>query len=193
MTQLVLASGSPRRKDLLARHGYTFDVRVPSVEERATAGEGARDFAVRMALEKSWAVLAAPGEVVLAADTVVHVASALLGKPRDPVDAARMLTALSGGWHEVTTGFSVRCDDRTEQGVVTTRVRFRPVSPEALWGYIASGEPLDKAGGYGIQGLGAGLVAEIEGSYTNVVGLPLAEVVQVLAELGVADPMEGGA
>lgn len=187
----MLASGSPRRKDLLERHGYALDVRVPNLVERAHPGEAAREFAVRMAREKAGAVLAAPDEVVLAADTVVHLASSLLGKPLDAVDAARMLTALSGGWHEVTTGFCARSGGREQSGAVTTQVRFRTLSPEALWGYVASGEPLDKAGGYGIQGLGAALVAEISGSYTNVVGLPLAEVVETLAALGVPDPMEG--
>ncbi len=191
MNRLVLASSSPRRRDLLQAHGYSFDVRSPAVVERRLPGEGARDFAVRMAREKAGSVLASPDEIVLAADTVVHLGSITLGKPRDPVDAARMLTGLSGGWHQVTTGFCVRASAREESGALTTQVRFRAMTAQALWGYVASGEPLDKAGAYGIQGLGAGLVAEINGSYTNVVGLPLAEVVKVLAELGVADPMEG--
>ncbi len=191
MSALVLASSSPRRRDLLEGHGYTLDVRVPCIVECSHPGEEARDFALRMAVEKAGAVVAEPHEYVLAADTVVHQAASLLGKPRDAQDAVDMLQMLSGGWHEVTTGFCVHQGERERSRAVTTRVLFRALRPETVRGYVASGEPMDKAGAYGIQGRGAALVMEIVGSYTNVVGLPLAEVVETLTELGVADPLEG--
>jgi septum formation protein len=143
-----------------------------------------------MAREKAGAVTPEPGQWVLAADTVVHLDSEVLGKPVDRRDARRMLAALSGGWHRVTTGFCARRDGGEVSDTVTTRVRFRSLSAQLIASYVATQEPMDKAGAYGIQGLGSALVSEIVGSYTNVVGLPLAEVVEALALLGLGDPME---
>ncbi len=190
MSALILASGSPRRRELLNLHGYRFEVRPPNVDEIPDPGEGARDFALRMAREKAASVPVDTSVYVLAADTVVHQGERTLGKPVDADEAIGMLAELSGKWHQVTTGFCVRLGDLERAGVVTTRVRFRLLSPAAIAGYVASGEPLDKAGAYGIQGLGGALVTEIEGSYTNVVGLPLVEVFAALTGLGLPEPIE---
>ncbi len=186
---LVLGSGSPRRLDLLVRHGYQPRVRVPEVDEAPQPGEPARNYALRMARTKLAAVSADDGDVVLTADTVVHLDGELRGKPQDPADARRMLAELSGRWHLVTTAFAVQRRREEHLEAVTTRVRFRDLTPGLIAGYVSTGESLDKAGAYGIQGQGAALVVEIAGSYTNVVGLPVAEVVQALASLGMPDPL----
>lgn len=187
---LVLASGSPRRRDLLRAHGYRPVLRVPEVDETPRPGEPAVALALRLARSKAEAVPGRLGELVLAADTLVHRGHLVLGKPSGDAEARAMLTELSDGWHDVTTAFCVRGDGRSHAQAVTTRVRFRALEPALVDGYVATGEPLDKAGAYGIQGRGAGLVAEIAGSYTNVVGLPLAEVVVALAALGLPDPLQ---
>ncbi len=186
----VLGSGSPRRLTLLRRHGYRPLVRTARIDETPRPGEGALAYVRRMAVEKLAAVPSHADDVVLAADTVVHLVARLFGKPASPAEAVDMLAALSGGWHAVTTSFAARRGGEQRLGSVTTRVRFRSLEPAVIDGYVATGEPLDKAGAYGIQGVGAALVSEIEGSYTNVVGLPLVEVVRVLDALGLPDPLE---
>ncbi len=140
-----------------------------------TLGEGAVGLAVRKA-----EAVPAPGEVVVAADTVVALDGARLEKPVDAADAHRMLRFLAGRQHEVVTGFCVRRDAREETGSVSTLVTFRDLSDPEIERYVATGEPMDKAGAYGIQGHGGSLVAHVDGSYTNVVGLPLAEVLSAI-------------
>lgn len=185
MARLVLASQSPRRRELLAGLGFALDVRPAETDESVLPGEAPRAYVSRVAREKARAV---PGEVVLAADTAVVLGDAILGKPRDPADAARMLRALSGTTHQVLTGVCVR---RNAPGavaeheiLVATAVRFRALTDGEIAWYVATGEPLDKAGAYALQGAGGVLVEAVEGSVSGVVGLPLVESVRLLAAAG---------
>ncbi|MBK7972406.1 MAG: septum formation inhibitor Maf [Deltaproteobacteria bacterium] len=187
---LVLGSGSPRRRELLTLVGLSFEVHVTDVPEEPLDGEAPGEHARRLARDKARAAsLAAPRAIALGADTIVVLDGEVLGKPRDAADAVAMLTRLSARPHQVLTGFAlaeggnVRCSD-----VVRTEVDFRAVSAREIEAYVATGEPLDKAGGYGIQGRAAAFVATIRGSYTNVVGLPLVEVLEALLELGAIAP-----
>lgn len=176
---LVLASTSPRRRWLLEKLGRPFDVVGPNVEEIAHPGERPDVFAQRMADEKAAEVARRRGDAwILAADTVVALDASALGKPRDTVDACAMLTALAGRSHTVFTGVSLLRPGGTpaEHAVVGTPVVFRPLLRAEVEAYIATGEPFDRAGAYAIQGEGAHLVDRVEGSYTNVIGLPLPEV-----------------
>ena len=187
--RLVLASGSPRRADLLARLGLDPEVRPADVDETPRAGEPPGELVVRLARTKASAV-AGDGpdlpddEVVLAADTVVVLDGAALGKPRDRDDAARMLSALSGRTHQVVTGLAACRGDVVEVEQVSTEVTFRALSDAEIAWYLSTGEPDDKAGAYGIQGAAAALVARVAGSDTNVMGLPLAETVVLLRRVG---------
>ena len=184
---LVLASRSPRRADLLSRAGYRFEVAPADVDERRRAGETPRALVRRLAREKAAAVAPRhPGAVVLGADTVVVVDGAVLGKPDGDDGAARMLRRLSGRAHEVLTGVALRAAHRRRDGVQSTRVVFRALSADEVAWYVASGESADKAGGYAIQGRASRFVTRIEGSWTNVVGLPVELVDGLLGELGVA-------
>lgn len=180
--RLVLASGSPRRQELLAGLGVAFTVRVADVDETPLPGEAVEPLVVRLAREKAAAV-AEPGAVVLAADTMVSCEGRLLGKPVDAADATAMLRALSGRTHEVTTGVAVLAEREATTAVVS-RVTFVDLSDEDIAWYLATGEPFDKAGAYGLQGIGARFVRSIDGSPTNVIGLPLAETVEALAAAG---------
>lgn len=184
---LLLASRSPRRADLLRTLGVVFAVVDVEIDETPWPDEAPAAYVRRLARMKAEAgravTRAAP---VLAADTTVVAAEALLGKPRDADEARAMLRRLAGRVHEVLTGVAVI--DRhgaIEDVVVTTRVGFRALDSRTIDAYVASGEPLDKAGGYGIQGLGGALVERIDGSYSNVVGLPLAATVGLLDAAGV--------
>ncbi|MCB9777106.1 MAG: septum formation protein Maf [Alphaproteobacteria bacterium] len=191
---LLLASASPRRRALLSGAGITIAGIVPAdIDETPLPDEDPVVFALRMAREKA-AAIHRPGHWVLAADTVVHVGGEIMGKPLDDGDALRMLTALAGVEHLVTTGWCLRwCGPGTAPGSapveqadqVSTRVRMRAMTTDDLRRYIATGEGVDKAGSYAIQGHGMVLVEHIEGSYTNVVGLPLTPVLQALARAGV--------
>lgn len=160
-------------------------VKPADVDERVLPGEGGRALAARLARTKALAIAEGlePGTLVLAADTVVVVDEEPWGKPTDAEDARRMLRRLSGRSHEVVTGFCVVCagaERHAVEAVVGTEVRFRVLSPEEIERYVATGEPMDKAGAYAIQGGAAGMVRGIFGSYTNVVGLPLAEVLEAI-------------
>jgi septum formation protein len=181
---LILASRSPRRADLLRAAGFDFVVRVADIDETPRAGELPRDYESRLAYEKAHAISAAPDEIVLAADTTVVVDNEILGKPEDAADAVRMLTALSGRAHEVITGICLRQGENIVRGVDVTGVWFSSLSPEEIEAYVASGEPMDKAGAYAIQGLASRFIPRIEGSYSNVVGLPVALVSEALSKLG---------
>ena len=179
---ITLASGSPRRRDLLAP---LFDLVVApvAVDETPRPGEAALPYALRMAVEKC----RGEGLWVLSADTVVHDDEGrLYNKPVDAQDAERMLLELSGRSHRVTTAFALNGNAQA----VTSRVSFRRLSPAEVRGYVATGEPLDKAGAYGIQGVGGFLVEAVAGSYSNIVGLPLAEVIAALAQAGGPRPFE---
>jgi septum formation protein len=173
---LVLASKSPRRQHILRDAGIPFLVRAADIPEERQPGEPPIDYVRRLAEQKAFAVTMHPGEVVLGADTTVVIDDQVLEKPRDAADARRMLTLLSGREHQVTTGICLRAESRKIVDVAITRVRFVPITPEELEAYAATGEPMDKAGGYAIQGLASKFIDRIEGDYFNVVGLPVALV-----------------
>jgi septum formation protein len=185
--RLILASSSPRRRDILKNAGFEFDVRPSSIEEYPLRGERPEDYARRAAREKALSVAASlsPEHVVLGADTVVALGNDILGKPVGPFDATRMLRTLSGQTHRVITGVClVRVPDRVEAWThETTFVTFCPVSEEEIRNYVASGEPFGKAGGYAIQGMASRFVTHIEGCYFNVVGLPVALVYEILKNI----------
>jgi septum formation protein len=193
---LLLASRSPRRADLLRTLGVAFAVVDVEVDETPWVDEAAAAYVRRLARLKAEAGQAAhDGDLrpVLAADTTVMLDGLLLGKPRDDDEARAMLARLAGRRHQVLTG--VALIDRhgaIVDAVVVTEVEFRPLSAREIEAYIASGEPADKAGAYGIQGLGGALVARLDGSYSNVVGLPLAETALLLADAGVAHALNPG-
>ncbi|MFQ5894900.1 MAG: nucleoside triphosphate pyrophosphatase [Nitrospinota bacterium] len=195
---LVLASSSPRRRELLQAAGVPFEVWPPEEEsapEAHSPGEDPRGWAEALALAKAEGVAGrlGGGRWVVGADTVVVLGGEMLGKPRDEEDARRMLATLSGRTHEVVTAFAVVSPEgRKRVKSVRTRVSFRPLAPEEVEAYVGSGEPLGKAGGYAIQGGGGALVDRIEGSYTSVVGLPLGELLAVLEEMGFRGGRGGG-
>jgi septum formation protein len=181
--RLVLASASPRRRELLAGLGLAFDVRVPAIDETALPGEAPNVYVRRLAGEKARAV-GRPGDLVIAADTIVLVDGKLLGKPVDDSDARRMLRLIAGREHTVLSGVAVGepTKRRWESIVEASRVRMAPLSADSIAWYVATGEPLDKAGAYAIQGLGAVFVEAVFGSYTNVVGLPLPALRDLVAD-----------
>lgn len=216
--QIILASASPRRKELLERLGFSVKVIPPSVDEVRTEGEGAENFVKRMARTKCMAVVdrlsqtmypAEPGgdpavrrypaaaggtrtqetRWVVAADTVVVLGERILGKPKDTAEAAEMLHRLSANTHRVVTGFCIHDLKKNKEGIqaVSTEVRFKRLTSAEIEKYIAVGESMDKAGSYAVQGVGAYLIDSIVGSYTNVVGLPLCQTVEMMEEMGAHD------
>ncbi len=189
---IILASGSPRRRELLASAGLDFRVLPSGVEEPDPApGEAPEAYGLRLARLKARDVAARnPGSFVLAADTVVAVDAQILNKPVDAADARRMLGLLAGREHRVVSACCLVGPDGATawEYAQPTLVRFAPVSAEAIAAYVRTGECMDKAGGYAIQGLGAFMIESIQGSYTNVVGLPLAEVVEVFKTRGAIAP-----
>ncbi|MDE3738430.1 MULTISPECIES: nucleoside triphosphate pyrophosphatase [Pseudomonas] len=189
MATLYLASGSPRRRELLAQIGVPYIPLIASIDETALPDEPANAYVERLAREKALAGLASLAETraacVLGADTAVVLDGRILGKPVDRDDALAILEQLSGREHEVLTAVALAAVDRCETRVVASRVRFRPISRIEMETYWASGEPADKAGSYAIQGLGAVFVSRVEGSYSAVVGLPLLETAEMLAGFGI--------
>ena len=184
---LILASASPRRAELLARAGYEFTIEPADVDESLMPGEQPADYVLRVARAKAHAVARRcreSGSTVLAADTTVVVDGEILAKPADREDAARMLKRLAGVVHEVLTGVVVVAGDREVTEVVRTRVHLLPLSPDEIAWYVDSGEPEGKAGAYAIQDRAARFVDWIEGSWSNVVGLPVATVDRMLKRLG---------
>jgi septum formation protein len=179
---LVLASQSPRRSEILRLAGIPFTVRVADVDESVLPGENPSVYVRRLAEAKARAVAAAPGETVLGADTTVVIDGEILAKPADPADAQRMLALLSGRRHEVLTGICLLRSAEAECDCATTAVVFAPLSEREIADYVASGEPMDKAGAYAIQGLASKFVERIEGDYFNVMGLPVALVYQRLRD-----------
>lgn len=185
MTTIVLASASPRRQELLTQIGVRFDVRIPDVDESPSDGEEPVEYVRRLASAKAEAVTASPDELIIAADTTVDVGSVILGKPLDDVDATAMLRRLSGRTHHVHTGVAVRLGDQEFVEVCTTAVTFIELDETTVDWYVSTGEPIGKAGSYAIQGAGAVLVSSIDGSVSNVIGLPLHLVVELAAFAGV--------
>jgi septum formation protein len=184
MRPLVLASASPRRSELLRNAGIAFEVDPADIHEEPAGGEAPIDYAQRLARDKARAVFARhPDAVVLGADTVVVVDGHLLEKPANADDAARMLRLLSGRRHQVITGVCLLAADFERTEAEITQVAFVSMSEQEIAEYVASGEPMDKAGAYGIQGIAARWVERIEGDYFNVVGLPVARVFRMLKEL----------
>ena len=185
---IILASNSPRRRELLRQIGVVFTSDPADVDERILPDEGAETYAVRVALDKARVAAGRAGNgVVIAADTIVVLGDAILGKPADARDAERMLGMLSGRMHRVISGLAVvdAKTGKTRTGAACTMVWFRELTPAQVRAYVLTGEPLDKAGAYGIQEKGALLVEKIEGCYFNVVGLPLSLLGEMLREYGV--------
>ncbi|WP_456367632.1 Maf-like protein [Thermococcus sp.] len=178
---LVLASSSPRRREILSRFIGDFEVVPSNVEERCSGKP--EECAVELARKKAREVHSRVGGTVIGADTVVSVNGKILGKPRDEREACEMLKLLSGRVHRVTTGYCIIHEGRELCGAVVTEVKFRELDEELIWLYVRTGEPMDKAGAYGIQGLGGLLVEWIKGDYYNVVGFPM-EIIWKLRELG---------
>lgn len=181
---LVLASRSPRRREILQQAGIPFVVRPMDVDETPLPGEAPRAYVKRIASEKAAAaaLLSVDGEIVLAADTTVTIHGEILGKPLDAADAQRMLRMLSGQRHHVLTAFCLRSGSQIIEDCAETSVWFAPLSPEEIAAYTAGGEPADKAGAYAIQGLASKFVERIEGCYFNVMGLPVSLVYRCLAK-----------
>lgn len=181
---LILASASPRRRELLLQAGFTFEVRVAGIDESRLPEEPPQTYVQRLASEKARAVaLAFPSATVLGADTTVVLQGQVLNKPTGYGDAERMLRLLSGKTHTVHTGIAVARGEQIHAHVETTAVTFRDIAEEELRIYLDSGDPLDKAGAYGIQGYAARWIPRIEGDYFNVVGLPISAVVRLLAHI----------
>ena len=182
---IVLASGSPRRRQLLEMLRIPFRVMRPDVDEHVLPGEAPDRYVTRLSRAKAEAVLArAPGELILAADTTVVLDGAIFEKPTSPAHAVEMLSRLQGQTHEVMTAVAVARDGDLAQALDVSRVTFRPADRPSLEAYVATGEPLDKAGAYAIQGLGAPLIERVEGDFFGVMGLPLRLALDLLARFG---------
>jgi septum formation protein len=194
--QLILASASPRRHDLLQQLGISFRVSPSNVTETVRAGESPATYALRVAEEKALDVAQHhPGHWVLGADTIVTIDGQILGKPRDEADGRCMLTLLSGRTHQVMTAFTLvgQNGEVFVRQVITSQVTLKSLTDEQIRTYLATGESFDKAGAYAVQGIGAALVERVEGSYTNVVGLPIDEVRETLRTAGLYIPGETSA
>ncbi len=193
--RLILASESPRRYELLKQIGLDFKVVPSKILEEFVQGESPSDHVIRLAEAKAREVASKyPDGWVVAADTIVCINGSILGKPKDGEEAAEMLRRLSGQDHRVLTGFSV-CHlgkGESDKEVVQTVVRMKPLTREEIQWYVHTREPFDKAGGYAIQGIGSFMIESIQGSYTNVVGLPLCELIQMLVRLGTITISERG-
>lgn len=182
---LVLASGSPRRRQLLEMLGIPFRVIVPEVDEHVRAGEAPADYVTRLSRVKAEAVAErVAGELILAADTTVVLDGEIFGKPESPDDAVAMLSRLQGRTHEVMTAVAVLRAAELAQALDVSRVTFRSADRSTLEAYVATGEPLDKAGAYAIQGVGAPLIERVEGDFFGVMGLPLRLALDLLARFG---------
>jgi septum formation protein len=197
VVELVLASASPRRREILRQLGLEPTVAVADLDEAFRPGEAAFDHVSRLAREKAEAVAAGRRDALVVAGDTVVVAGGVLGKPADDAEALEMLLSLAGRTHEVLSALALSLAGRTVSTVARTEVRFRAYGEREARAYVRTGEPLDKAGGYGIQGLGAALVEEVRGDYYTVVGFPVASFVTLLEEMGVRyafgrlEPMDG--
>ncbi len=184
MKPLILASASPRRRELLGKMGLDFDVITADVDETMDPQKAPQEEVARLSRRKAEAVAAHPSQILVAADTIVVCDETILGKPRDEADAVAMLTLLSGKTHQVMTGVTVRQGTRVETAVEITDIHFRTLSQQEILAYVATGEPMDKAGAYGIQGLAGLFVTGIHGDYYNVVGLPVCRLAGMLRTFG---------
>ena len=181
LPKLVLASGSPRRSEIMNSVGWEFTKDVPDIDESEHPAETPEDYVRRLAREKAETIAPShPGEIVLAADTTVVIESQIVGKPIDVEDARRMLEMLSGNWHEVLTGIAVMKNGATEIGIERTRVKFAQMSKAEVDFLVDKGDPLDKAGAYAVQAQAALFIEGIEGDYWNVVGLPIGLVYRMV-------------
>lgn len=183
--RVILASQSPRRRELLTTIGIAHEVRPADIDETVLPGEAPVPHCERLAREKAHTLaLQHPDAIVIGSDTIVVVDGAILGKPADRAEAVAMLSALSGRAHTVYTAVAVAHEGQTRSAVEPVTVHFRTLSPEQIAAYVDTGEPMDKAGAYGIQGYGATLVERIDGDYYAVMGLPLGRLVEVMRDLG---------
>lgn len=188
LPKLVLASGSPRRAEILNSVGWRFETVVPNVDESEIAGEPPETYVSRLAREKAESVaIERPGRLVLGADTTVVVGGNIVGKPVDDKNAARMIRLLSGNWHEVLTGVALAGSGTTEVELQRTRVKFALLSESEVEYLVRYGDPLDKAGAYAVQAQAALFIEAIEGDYWNVVGLPISLVYKMICRYGSAD------
>ena len=188
LPKLILASGSPRRAEILSAVGWEFEKSVTDIDETEFVGEHPEIYVERLAREKSSVVATRfPGALVLGADTTVVIDGRILGKPLDLDDAIRMLTMLSGRWHEVLTGVAISADGKTRSAVQSTRVKFSSMSPDEITFLAQRGDPLDKAGGYAVQAQAALFIEGIEGDYWNVVGLPVRSVYNLVKKARPSD------
>lgn len=184
--QIILASASPRRKELLSQLGLEFTIVIPHVDEKTRQGEHPEDFCRRISMDKAAIVSQDyPDALIIAADTIVVIDGKILGKPHENKEARAYLTLLEGRTHEVYTGYTIMYKGESRTKVIRTRVHFRSMSEEEILWYIATGEPLDKAGAYAVQGIGSIFVDRLEGSYTNVIGLPLSDLYYDLKGFGI--------
>jgi septum formation protein len=191
--RVILASASPRRRELLTLIGIRHEVRPADIDESLLAGEGPVAHAERLARAKAHTIAGhEPGAVVIAADTIVVVDGDVLGKPRDTTEAHAMLRRLSGRTHTVLTAIAVALESRTESAVESVDVTFRALSDGEITAYIVTGEPMDKAGAYGIQGYGATIVERVDGDYFSVMGLGLRRLVDLLERVGAPYEFERG-
>ena len=191
LPKLVLASGSPRRSEIMNSVGWEFVKAVPDIDESERDGEGPEIYVQRLAKEKAEAVGASyPDQIVLAADTTVVIDDGIIGKPVDLDDARRMLRMLAGNWHEVLTGIAVMRNGNTEIGLQRTRVKFAPMNENEINFLAEKGDPLDKAGAYAVQAQAALFIEGIEGDYWNVVGLPISLVYEMVGKV-MSDGMRG--
>ena len=181
--QLILASASPRRKELLSLFGIPFAVRVADIDETMDSGKPPFDEVARVSRAKAMAVAAEDADVVIAADTIVVCKGRVLGKPRTETEASEMLSLLSGRDHQVMTGVTIRQGRRCETFTDVTDLHFRELSQREIARYVASGEPMDKAGAYGIQGGAALFCEKMNGDYYNVMGLPVCRLWQILSRM----------
>ncbi len=185
LPKIILASGSPRRSEIMNSVGWSFTKAVPDIDESERAGESPDDYVRRLALEKAQAVAGLyPGEIVLAADTTVVIDGQIMGKPVDDGDARRMIRMLAGNWHEVLTGVAVSKNGVSEVGMQRTRVKFAAMNEAEIEFLVEKGDPLDKAGAYAVQAQAALFIEGIEGDYWNVVGLPISLVYRLVIKAG---------
>ena len=178
--QMILASQSPRRRELLGLLNLPFSVEVADVDETMDADKPVAAEVARVSRSKAEAIVCGQEDIVIAADTIVVCDNAVLGKPKDEADAFRMLKMLSGRSHEVMTGLTVKKGEHSVSCTEITHIRFRPLTDQEIWDYIATGEPMDKAGSYGIQGGAAVFAEHLEGDYYNVMGLPVCKLYKIL-------------
>lgn len=183
--RLILASASPRRRELMGFYRIPFTVHAADIDETMDPGKKPYDEVARLSREKAKAIPREPGDIVVAADTIVVCDDRVLGKPKSEAQAAEMLRLLSGRAHEVMTGCTVLGDGFAETFTEVTQMHFRPLSEKEIRQYVATGEPMDKAGAYGIQGKGSLLVEGIRGDFFNVMGLPLLRLSRILQQFGV--------